>query len=149
MSHKVKKDDPKYCPNQPRRWRFVGNQFTGTGNEKVGEISNDEAGISAKKLKALAEDVINLTVCYRIIEFVSVFSALADIHMCRECKQKVSFGQSGERGLGFKISVHCRCEKTLRIPSGLFVHNAFEINRHIVFAMRLLGVAREGINILL
>ena len=78
---------------------------------------------------------------------MSVFSALADIFVCRECKRRVSFEQSGETELEFKISVHCRCEKTLLFPSDPFVHNLFEINRHIVFAMRLHSVAREGINI--
>ncbi|EFN61271.1 hypothetical protein EAG_00080, partial [Camponotus floridanus] len=33
------------------------------------------------------------------------------------------------------------------IPSSPFIHCAYEINRRIVIAMRLLGVAREGINI--
>ena len=81
MRHKVKKDDPSNRPNQPCRRKFVGNQFTGTANEKVDKISNEEAGISAKKLKASAEDVIlNPTVCYRIIEFVNVLSALVDLH---------------------------------------------------------------------
>ena len=58
----------------------------------------------------------------------------------------MKFGQSGERGLGFKISVQCRCG-TFLIPSGPFIHNAYEINRRVVLAMRILGIAREGINI--
>ena len=54
MSHKVKKDDPNYRLNKLRRLRFVGNQFTGTANEKVDEISSDEAVVSAQKFKASA-----------------------------------------------------------------------------------------------
>ncbi|KAG8231176.1 hypothetical protein J437_LFUL007936 [Ladona fulva] len=102
---------------------------------------------SGKKLKVSVSDVANNSnFCYRIIEFVSVFSAISNIAICRWCKEKLSFGQSGERGLGFKISVKCKCGTTL-IDSGPFVHNSFEINRRIVIKMRLLGVEREGISI--
>lgn len=62
------------------------------------------------------------------------------------CKQTVKFGQSGERGLAFKIAVQCRCGTSL-IESGPFIHNGYEINRRVVFAMHLLGVVREVINI--
>lgn len=34
-----------------------------------------------------------------------------------------------------------------QIPSGPFINKGFEINRRIVFVMRLLGVGREGINL--
>ncbi|XP_071577515.1 uncharacterized protein [Temnothorax nylanderi] len=147
MMRKVTKDEPNYRPNQPRRRRYHGNQFSNVPNVEVDEEMSEETSASAKKLKASAEDVIvNPSMCYRIIEFISVFSALADLLVCKVCKQKVKFGQSGERGLGFKISVQCRCGTSL-IQSGLFIHNAYEINRRVVFAMRLLGVAREGINI--
>lgn len=96
------------------------------------EPSGDGANASAKKLKASVADVIvNLSLCYRIIEFLSVFSALVDLLVCRMCKQTVSFRQSGERGLGFKISVKCRCGTTL-IQSGPFINNAYKINRRIV-----------------
>lgn len=147
MSRKVDKNNQNYRPNYPRRKKFQGNQFSSVPNMEVDEESNDEASVSAKKLKSSPDDIIvSQSFCYRIIEFVSVFSALADILVCKLCKQKVSFGQSGDKGLGFKISVTCRCG-TLLIPSSPFIHCAYEINRRIVFAMRLLGVAREGINI--
>lgn len=50
------------------------------------------------------------------------------------------------REVGFKISTKCMCG-TVLIDSGSFIHNGYEINRRLVFVMRLLGVAREGINI--
>jgi len=47
-----------------------------------------------KKLKASSTDVIvNLSFCYRIIEFVSVFTAISDLAVCRKCKLDLSFGQ--------------------------------------------------------
>ena len=111
------------------------------------ESVEENANTSAKKLKgSVADVVVNLSFCYRIIEFVSVFSAIADIVVCKSCKQKLSFGESGDRGLGFKISAKCRCGITL-INSSPLIYNSFEINRRIVFAMQLLGVAREGINL--
>ncbi|EFN63424.1 hypothetical protein EAG_13283 [Camponotus floridanus] len=64
---------------------------------EVDDESNDEASASrsAKKLKSSADDIIiSQSFGYRIIEFVSVFSALADILVCKQCKRKVSFGQS-------------------------------------------------------
>ncbi|KAG8234020.1 hypothetical protein J437_LFUL013855 [Ladona fulva] len=48
--------------------------------------------------------------------------------------------------MGFKISVNCLCG-TVLIKSGPFVNDGYDINRRIVFAMRLLGVSREGINL--
>lgn len=148
MSRKVPKDNLNYRPARPRRRKYEGNQFSCVEDINTVEESNDEeASASAKKLKKSLDDIIiNPSFCYRIIEFISVFSALADILVCSKCKQKVSFGESGEKGLGFKLSVTCKCG-TVLIPSSPFILNAYEINRRIVFAMRLLGVAREGIHI--
>jgi len=148
MSRKIPTDDPNYRASRPRRRKYEGNQFSSVPDMDVDEESNDETtSASAKKLKKSADDIIvNQNFCYRIIGFISVFSALADILVCRQCKQKVSFAESGQKGLGFKITVTCKCGTTM-IPSSPFIHNAYEINRRIVLAMRLLGVAREGINI--
>ncbi|EZA51573.1 hypothetical protein X777_09740 [Ooceraea biroi] len=66
--------------------------------------------------------------------------------ICRQCKQDIKFAESGIRGLGFKIIISCRCGRR-EINSGPFIKNAFEINRRIIFVMRLLNAAREGINI--
>lgn len=149
MSRKVSESELNYRSNRPRRRKFCGNQFTASGNTEEAEVKLNETGAStsAKKFKTSVSDVVvNLSFCYKIIEFVSVFSAIADIAICKMCKQKLSFGQTDDRGLGFKIAVKCRCGTTF-INSGPFIHNSYEINRRIVFAMRLLGIAREGINI--
>jgi len=101
-----------------------------------------------KKLKNVSSDDIytNPLHGYRIIEFFTVFTALSDILICSTCRQKISFMESGQKGLGFKIVVMCRCGNT-EINSGPFINTGYEINRRIVLVMRLLGVAREGINV--
>lgn len=100
----------------------------------------------AEAKATLADIIINFTHCYRIIEFISVFTTISDISVCKICKRKQTFRETGSRGLGFKIAVTCACG-TVLINSGPFVNNSFEINRRIVFVMRLLGVTRKGINI--
>jgi len=72
--------------------------------------------------------------------------SLADILVYGECKQKIKFEESGNRGLGFKLVVVCRCGKRF-IQSGCLVNTGYEINRCIILVMRLLGVARDGINL--
>ena len=108
--------------------------------------SDDVLSASAKKLHTASSDDVRSSHTYKIIEFVTVFTALSQILICYKCKQSVHFEESGQRGLGFKIVVSCRCDHT-EINSGPFIHNGFEINRRIVFIMRLLGIAREGINV--
>lgn len=103
---------------------------------------------SEKKLASATTDdvIINPSHCYRIIEFVSVFLAISEVVICNSRKQKITFAESGHRGLGFKIVLLCKCGKR-EIQSGPLIHTGYETNRRIVFVMRLLGVAREGINI--
>ena len=66
--------------------------------------------------------------------------------ICSTCKQRISFGDSGSRGLGFKIVVTYRCGNK-EINSGSFIDSGYEINRRTVLLMRFLGVGREGINV--
>ncbi|KAG8236461.1 hypothetical protein J437_LFUL016912 [Ladona fulva] len=148
---KVPRHNPNFRPSKPRKRKYQGNQFnvldaessvddvTETSEHAAEAGTSEGANVSARKIKTAADDiVVNLTHCYRIIEFFSVFSALSDISVCRKCKQKQTFGEVNNRGLGFKISVKCLCG-TLLIKSGPFVNNGYEINRRIVFSMRLLG----------
>ena len=51
------------------------------------------------------------------------------------------------RRLGFKIAIQCGCEEVRYIQSSPFNNKAFEVNRRLVVALRLLGVGREGIDI--
>lgn len=58
----------------------------------------------------------------------------------------MKFEENGNKGLGFKIVVLCKCGGR-DIFSGPFINNGFEVNRRIVFVMRLFDVARERINL--
>lgn len=109
----------------------------------------DSAGPSTSKKKlrsSITNDIsVSLSHFYRIISFVSVFDAISAKVICRDCKKSVRFDESGGRGFGFKIVLTCCCGKQ-EIPSSPYLNNGFEINRKIVFVMRLLGVGREGLN---
>lgn len=122
---------------------FLDLGATDASGENFGPSTSDEMSASAKKLKsACIEDVrTNPLHAYRIIEFLTVFTALSDILICSVCKQRVNFNESGHRGLGFKIVVTCRCGNR-EINSGPLIHTDYEINRRLVLVMRFLGVAR-------
>lgn len=128
--------------SKPPKRRFHGNQHS------KNESDNLDKSISAKKLRTASTDniIVNPLHCYRIIEFLTVFGALAEIVICKVCKRNVKFGECGHRGLGFKIVVSCNCGHR-EIISGPLINTGYEINRRIVFTMRLLGIGREGINI--
>lgn len=130
---------------RPRKRKFHGNQFLNVSSSDDGEANTSRS--EQKLSSATTEDVIvHPSHCYRIIEFVSVFLAISQLVICNSCKQRITFAESSHRGLGFKIILSCRCGKR-EIQSGPLIHTGYEINRRIVFVMRLLGVAREGINI--
>lgn len=116
------------------------------------ERSNDSndaiRSASEKKLCSVSNDdiVYNLQHFYRIVEFVTVFGALTDLLICRKCKGNVKFEETGVRGFGFKFLILCACGRR-EINSEPCINTGFEINRRIVFVMRLLGLGRETINI--
>lgn len=98
---------------------------------------------SAKKLK-LSKELYDVEVDdafgYRILNFISVFSAISNIVVCKECKSEVKFTENSRRGLVFKLVVSCEnCEKK-EISSFPLINKSYEINRRNVLAMRLLGV---------
>ena len=127
---------------------LVNGHFTAINTAKPIDEEEANTSSSAKKLSTASTDniIVTPTHCYRIIKFVKVFFALAEMLICRTCKQSISFEESGHRGLGFKIVVSCVCGRR-EINSGPLVNTGYEINRRIVFVMRLLGIAREDINV--
>ena len=80
------------------------------------------------------------TVDYRIINFVTVFSAIASLVKCAKCNGEISLGIVSERGLGFKISVVC----DKYIPSCNAIKHSYKINRRFILAMRVTGVDYKG-----
>lgn len=113
------------------------------------EADTSHASASAAKLKKSDDtsfDVhIDPTAGYSIIQFLLVFSALQQYVKCKVCNKDVSFTKYGQRGLGFKICVTCDCEEKY-INSCPLISTGYEINRRLVYVMRLIGVGFSGIN---
>lgn len=130
--------------SRPKIRKFQGNQFV----RDTDEDENADVSASSRKLSTANSDDITVSPlhCYRIIEFLTVFGFLSDVLCCKSCKGKITFEENGHRGLGFKIVVSCVCGRR-EIQSGPFIKNAYEINRRIVFVMRLLGIGNEGLNV--
>lgn len=108
----------------------------------------EENSTSAKKLRgAEKETATNDKLAYRFIEFFTIFDALSGILACKTCGGNVMFGEDAHRGLGFKLSISCKCGVSA-IPSGPYEgQRGYETNTRIVVIMRLLGVCIEGINL--
>ena len=85
-SYPKSKDGATTRSSRPRKRSFQGNQYS-----KNESSDKDKESVSTKKLSsATSENVImNLLHCYRIIEFFTVFTALSDILICKNCKQDV------------------------------------------------------------
>jgi hypothetical protein len=125
--------------NRVRKRKFQGNQHTI-------EAEIDFASTSTRKL-SLREDILvtQPSHSYRILNFISIFAAISQMVICRECKKDVQFGENRNRELGFNITIICDCcVKT--IESCYKINKAFEINRRIVMVMRL-GISREDLNL--
>lgn len=66
--------------------------------------------------------------------------------VCRKCGSDVRFQETGTRGLGFKIAVCCAtCNPQYINSSPVLNSHAFDINRRIIFALRLLGIGYNGL----
>lgn len=142
-SHPKGDHETKERRSRPRKRKFHGNQH----DDKQSD-NNEARSASAKKLdSSTSENVtVNPLHFYRVIEFFTLFTALSDILICRNCKQNVKFEETGIRGLGFKLVVKCKCGSR-HINSSPLINTGFEINRRIVFVMRLLGIGRQGLNL--
>lgn len=131
-----------YRPSRPRKRKV---------HKKESEEPEETECPSSSRRKLSSVDVFDAEVnnahTYRIIEFVSVFNMLSQLLICRYCKKDVKFTEAGARGFGFKIVVSCSCKESTCINSGPFINTGFEINRRLVFVMRLLGIGREGVNL--
>lgn len=81
MSRKTIKNKPNYRPNRPRCGKQPSKESNLQEEEEEYELFNDEeTSSSAGKMKTSNADItVNLSFCYHIIEFVSVFAAISDI----------------------------------------------------------------------
>lgn len=86
---------------------------------------------------------------YRFINFNHVFGELEQRLVCKECGGSISFSETTIQGLGFKLRINCKCtnkEAQKPIESSPVIHgHSYDINRRIIFSMRLLGIGNNGI----
>lgn len=119
------------------------------GNRHTIEQDTGVTSASAAKLRRTGDTEIriNRSVGYCILNFFTVFSAISEFVICKECQQDVRFTETSVRGLGFKIALKCQCNNIKYIPSCPLIESSYEINRRIVFAMRLLGIGFYGLQL--
>lgn len=66
--------------------------------------------------------------------------------MYHTCHKPVKFTEANKQGLGFKIVISCEACEPVHINSCPKINNkAYEVNRRMVLAMRLLGICLNGI----
>lgn len=122
--------------SRPKKRSFYGNRHTVADDENIS--SDVPSSKSAKKLNTASSNDIVYTPqhFYRIIEIVSVSAALSDLLICRQCGEDVQIRESANQCCGFKLLLTYVCGNR-EIDSGPRIHSGFEINRRMVFAMRL------------
>lgn len=83
---------------------------------------------------------------YRIIDFYTVFSAISQLVVCKQCESNVTFNEASNRDLGFKVAVICTNYEPSYINASPIINNyAYDINRRIIFVYVPLGVGLHGI----
>ncbi|XP_043258074.1 uncharacterized protein LOC122400607 [Colletes gigas] len=118
------------------------------GNQYAEKMSENLISATAAKLRRTGDMEIPLDIQhgYCILNFYTAFAAISASVICKTCKNEVHFTKTSSRGLGFKIKLQCTCGFQY-INSSPFIDKAFEVNRLIIVAMRLLGIGREGVNL--
>lgn len=118
-------------------------------NQHTLEQQAESVGTSSKKLKSSNDNFdvsFDSTFGYRILCFTSIFSVLSEVLVCCRCHKPVKFTEASKQGLGFKLVVNCEDCNPVFIDSCPKINNkAYEINRRIIFTMRLLGIGINGI----
>lgn len=143
----------KKSVHQTPNWRRPGSKprkrkFHGVRPQDA-EANTSYASTSAAKLQKSNDtsfDVhVDQTSGYSIMHFFLVFSTLQECLKCKVCDKDVSFTKYGQRGLGFKLCVTCECGEKY-IDSSPMISSGYEINRRLVYVMRLIGIGLSGIN---
>lgn len=137
---------PSY--SRPKKRKFNGNRFTA-------ESDTGLTGASCSKIQNDKNFSVSIdpTIHYVLISFACVFGKLSQLLKCKACDGDIRFEKKGIRGLGFQLCVICNCSAEQNIdscPTSLNPtknNKIFEVNRKLVFVMRLLGVGFSGINL--
>jgi len=75
-----------------------------------------------------------------------VFAAISDVAVCVESVNTI-YRLASQKIEGLDSKYPSSISAALLINSGSFIHNGFDINKRVVLAMKLLGVARAELNI--
>ncbi|XP_070515610.1 uncharacterized protein [Cardiocondyla obscurior] len=112
-------------------------------------VPDEFVSTSAKKIKLDSKNEnkdIDEGFGYRFINFMTVFSTLSQMIVCKTCKGDVSFTESSRRGLGFKIVMTCNTCGEFYINNCPIINiHTYELNIRMIFAMRILGIGLNGI----
>ncbi|XP_044584531.1 uncharacterized protein LOC123265017 [Cotesia glomerata] len=116
-------------------------------NPKTAERNESVRSTSSKKLKQNTENDVpkSCTSEFRIINFITVFTAISALVKCKKCDGNIEFLIASTRGIGFKIVVSCNNCDSEYIPSCSFIGHSYEINRRFIFVMRILGIGYESL----
>lgn len=123
---------------QKRKRVFKGNQFTKPRNANV----KSAFGRKIKTSKTF-QVPCNTTLQYCLISFPHVFFSLSTFVKCKLCDKDMSFEKDNPKGLSLQQVVICGCGKKY-IDSCKRVEKDYEVNKKIVFVMRLLRVGVYG-----
>lgn len=128
-----------YRSSRPRKRHAPVNQF-------IAETETKYVSTAAKKLKSASDDDLQLDVScnYVICNFVTVFTFLSEILVCKSCGGEVKFNRTAAAGVSFKLAVNCSCN-TQYVYSSPIINNAAEVNRRFMFAMRMLGAGQQSL----
>lgn len=129
-----------------KTWKSRSKKRKQSFNPKTAETNEASFSASRKKIESQKQIVMpqDNSIEYRIINFVSVFLAIAMLVKCKKCNSDVKFQTASTRGLGFKIVVLCDQCSPQEIPSCTFINHSYEINRRFIFTMRVLGLGLKG-----
>lgn len=113
------------------------------------EEESESISMSAKKLKMSQNDYeihVDGLFGYRFIDFLTVFTTISQLVVCKKYGTTIKFSEASNHGLGYKVVVACeKCAPVYINSSPLIENHAYDINRRIIFAMRLLGIDLNGI----
>jgi hypothetical protein len=105
---------------------------------------------TAKKFAGKLIDILfdpNFSYC--ILQFTAIFSGIAECVVCRKCGGDIKFLKASTRGLGFTLNIFCtKCDENIKsVFSSPLINNAYKINRHFTFAMRLFEKRLRGMQL--
>lgn len=140
--HKGKKQSQSFNKRRSIKSRKIANRY-------VQALEAESVSTSSKKLKLSKDNYeisFDASFGYRIISFSCIFPVLSEVLRCSTCHKRVQFSEANKQGLGFRLVVRCDECAPVYIDSCPKINDkAYEINRRLIFAMRLLGIGINGI----